>query len=76
MFDRFDICPEGQGEINIINAEEGDWILFEEVKHLLERSDNNEYAVALKIFHEWLADHSLDKPKFGVWLIERLNSQP
>ena len=36
---------------------------------------NNEYAVALKIFHSWIADNTPGKPMFGAWVKERLNSQ-
>ena len=33
------------GENGMCEAKDGEWVRYDDIKHLLERSDNNDYAV-------------------------------
>ena len=45
MFDRYN-CEYCNiiGENDMCEAKDGDWVKYEDVKHLLERSDNKDYV--------------------------------
>ena len=41
---RYDIKPEGLGEINIDLSDNGDWVRFDDIEHLFQKkAHNSEY---------------------------------
>lgn len=53
---RYDIKPEGLGEINIDLSDNGEWVRFEDIEYLLvdaqKTSSNSDYAECAKIIQQ------------------------
>ena len=78
-----EFMQEWEKENNVFYPNEHSWdrlsinqmlLAYEQQKEKF-KSHNNEYATALKILHEFILEAG-DQDLFGVWLEERLNSQP
>ena len=60
---RYDIKAEGLGEINIDLSENGDWVRFDDIRHLIsgtkKTEHNSDYAKCCQA-SKWFKDHNLN----------------